>query len=473
MVNPFKWITTGYHAIEGRGRRRAPRSRTYHEDKLHKQKQRITGAAAAREAVRNFALTRWAVNKHLDYVAAFSFQAKTGDTALDATLEGRIADWSDRQRCDVARRHPLKRMIRLAEARRIVDGDMGLLKVLGQPRRPGRGALQAIESDRIHTPRQMPEPFDAAEFINGVKTAVGGAAQQYCICKRADNGALEFSRVVPASSMFFHACYDRFDQVRGVSPLLSALNSMTDVYEGFDLALAKIKVSQILGLATFRGSDDSLGAQTGADVDGDGQEEQFEVDFGKGPIHLDLDEGDDAKILDAKTPATETVAFLNQMMAVSLKALDIPYSFFDESHTTFNGSHRAEIGYVKSCNSKRADLAALLNEITAWRIGLMIADGELSLPRGMRADDLAWEWVPDGIPWWNPAQQVKGQTMAIGAALTDYQRACREAGTDFYENVDRIAEQQAYARSKNVKLTLAGVMGTDATPTESQGGDDE
>lgn len=472
-MNPTKWIAEAYDAIAGTKKRRPAKVRVRHEDKEHPQKDRKKGIAAARDAVRNFALTRWAVNKHLDYVASFSFQAKTGDPALDAELERMVAEWSDRNNCDVARRHPLRRLIRLAEARAIVDGDVGLLKINAAPGSRLRGALQAIEGDRIYTPNGMPPLYDPSDFVNGVRTTQGGAALEYCICKRDEHSDLVFSRVVPAANLFFHANYDRFDQVRGVSPLMAALNTMGDVYEGFDLALAKLKVSQLFSLATYRAGNDVLGEGFGEDVDGDGSDDRLAVDFGKGPIHLDLDAEDRAEILDAKTPATETVAFLHQMMGLALKALDIPYSFFDESHTNFNGSHRAEIGYIKSCGRKRADLVGLLNEITRWRVGLWVADGELAIPAGLDFTDIKWEWVPDGMPWWNPLQQVKGQTMAIAAALTDFQRVARETGSDFYDNVDRIAEQQEYARERGVDLRLAGVMSGDASPTDQGGDGDE
>lgn len=424
--------------------------------------------ATSQDVQRNFAIAAWAVRKHLDFVSSFSFQART-HTDFDDELEAYMAWWSDRQNCDVRRRHPFRRMIRLAEARKIVDGDFFFLKLAGDS---VRGALQAIEADRVATPQSGPPGFKVDEWTNGIKTYAGGATKEYAINKRDEYGNLQFERIVPAASVFSHGCYDRFDQIRGVSPIAAALNTFQDCYEGFDYALAKLKVSQLFGLVFYRDAEAAF-QNTVATMDSDGDgiaDSGYEVDFGAGPVQLDLNPGDKAEFLESRSPATETVEFLRLMVHVSLKALDIPFSFFDESFTNFFGSRAGLIQYTKSCKAKVADLQELLNEITKWRIGLAIYDGELSLPRGMQFEDLRWEWVPDGTPWWNPVQEVKGATMAIAAGLDSPQRVCRETGTDFFENIDQIAEAMAYARERGVPLNLAttGTTNLDDTVDDSE-----
>jgi len=146
------------------------------------------------------------------------------------------------------------------------------------------------------------------------------------------------------------------------------------------------------------------------------------------------------------------------MIHVSLKALDIPYSFFDESFTNFFGSRGGLMQYLKSCKHKQADLVDLLDEITAWRLRLFIEDGVLELPGDMTLANVSWEWVPDGVPWWDPAKQVRGHSEAIARGLDSPQRVCRESGTDFYTNVDQIAEAQAYAEEKGVDLAFTREM---------------
>lgn len=444
----------GYDAISSRGRRRAPATRTKAEDRILPDRDRRRLLATAQDVQRNFAIAAWAVRQHLNYISSFSFQCKTG-TEFDDEVEGFIRWWDKRGNCDVRNRDPFRRMIRLAEARRVIDGDFFFMKMAGVG--PTRGKLQAIEGDRIATPDKGPDGFKAEHWVNGVKPSPGGAAKEYCINRRTDYGALEFERIVPASSMCVVGYYDRFDQLRGVSPIAAALNTLQDTYEGLDYALAKLKVAQLFGLVFYRDAEAGLATTTATlDADSDGiADSGYEVDFGAGPVQLDLAPGDRAEFLEAKTPAAETVGFLKLMVHVALKALDLPFSFFDEAHTNFYGSRGALLNYLKSCKSKIADLQEMLDELTAWRLAMAIYDGDLVLPRGMTLEDLNWEWVPDGVPWWDPAKEVKGHVTAIAAGLDNPQRICRETGTDFRENIDAIAEAVQYARSKGVELQLA------------------
>jgi capsid protein len=347
-------------------------------------------------------------------------------------------------------------MIRMAEARRLCDGDFFFLKIAGNS--AARGTLQAIEGDRVAIPSGgTPKGFNSDHWTNGVKVSAAGVAREYCVCKRTDYGGLEFEKIVSASNVYQLGCFDRFDQIRGISPLASAINTLTDTYEGFSYALAKLKVSQLFGLVFYRDATDGFDNTTATvDSNEDGVADSgYEVDFGSGPVQLDLNPGDRAEFLEAKTPAAETMDYLKLMVHVALKSLDIPYSFFDEAHTNFYASRGALLNYLKSCESKRRDLQEMLDEITRWRISMAIYDGELLLPRGMSVDQLKWEWVPDGVPWWDPSKEVKGHAAAIAAGLDSPQRVCRETGTDFYSNVDAIAEAMTYARSKGVALQMA------------------
>lgn len=435
----------GYDALEPRGRRRAPLSVVRHADRDLDKNKRQKLAATAQDAIRNFELAGWMVRKHLDYVTSFTYQFNSGNAAVDDAIEAFMLQWSDKRRFDYAGRHSMRRFMRMAEARRVVDGDVGIIKVASGLR---YGTLQAIESDRIQNPDNSGKDDT---WINGVHLDATGSAIGYGIHSRGMmSGGYEFDREVSAKSMCLHAWWDssfRFDAVRGVSPLTACLNRAKDLYEGFDYTLAKIKLSQVFGLKITRDLETGAVAEQASDRT---------VDFGKGPVYLDLDPGEDANFLESATPATETAEFYTMMTMVMLKALDIPYSFADEAHTNFYGSRGGVMQYIRSCESKIQDNRELLNEITRWRLGLAIARGELPGVIDAFDDFDAFmsngEWVSAGVPFWDAAKEVVGYKDAIGAALSNPQLVCRETGTDFYQNVDRIAEAMEYAKSKGVDL---------------------
>lgn len=444
-----------YDATEPRGRRKQPAIRHGSEDSLLDTRRRPTLIANARDLHRNFAIAAWMVRKHLDYVSAFSFHCRSGNVDLDEQVEKFMAEWSKPYHCDVAGRHRLPRMLRLLEARRTLDGDVGLLKLRS-------GQVQAIEGDRIRQPGDEPALQERSEWVHGVRVNEAGKALAYAIHRRRGMGGYELERKVAAKHLHLLGYFDRFDQVRGVSPIATALNPLRDVYENFDFALAKAKISQLFAMAIYSEAREGMG--DAVPLDGGDEEEdetpRYQVTFEKGPFKLELDPGDRADFLESKTPSSEFQSFTEAVIGVGLKALDIPLSFYDEAHTNFFGSRAAWLHYDRSCISKREDLLELLNRLTLWRLTLAMLDGELELPGSMSLADVPFEWVPTGMPWWDPAKEIRGDLMAIGAGLDNPQRITKERGRgDWYDNIDRIAEAMQYAEEKGVPLSFVPLAG--------------
>lgn len=442
---PTGW---SYDATEGKGRRRIPTPSSLSEDRILFPAKRAKVTANSRDIARNFSLVAWAIRRHLDYVSSFRFHIRSGNKKLDSQVERIITNWSLPKNCDAARRHSLAALIRLTELGAIREGDSGLLKLAD-------ARIQGIEGDRVRNP---PGELDSStRWTHGVRTDLAGAAIAYAIHRREKNG-FAFERAVSAGNFLLHGYFDRIDQVRGISPITAALNQFRDIYDNFDLALAKAKVHQLFALSIFRNAADSAGTITETSTD---EEEGcggtgYDVNFGKGPILLDLDPGDRAEFLESKHPSTEFQSFTQLVSMIALKALDIPYSFLDEAHTNFFGSRGAWLHYERSTQTKRDNLAAILQELTAWRLGIAFIDGELQLPAGFAFGDLFWEWVPVGMPWWDPVKEISGENMAVSSGFDTPQHICKKRGTgDWYDNIDQIKEAMDYAATLGVPLSFA------------------
>jgi capsid protein len=104
---------------------------------------------------------------------------------------------------------------------------------------------------------------------------------------------------------------------------------------------------------------------------------------------------------------------------------------------------------------------------------MAISDGELILPRGVDYSDLSWEWVGDGVPWWDPQKEVTGHAMAIAAGLDTPQRVCRAIGTDYFDNIDQIAKANQYAQERGVSIVLPGVSTAQAAMQSELGAADD
>jgi capsid protein len=460
----------GYDAVENRGDRKFPVSVLRSEDREMWPYQRQILVTNSRDLQRNYSIAAWMIRKHLDFVSTFIFHPRTGDKGLDRVLAEYMAWYGRPENCDAAGRHTLAQMIRLGEARRTVDSD-----VFFQKRYDGK--LNAIEGDRVRMPpggvppQDIPSGYSLIDFIHGVLVNRLGKSLAYVVCKRFKQGyGFLYERLVPAKYMRQHAYFDRFDQVRGVSPLASALNSLRDTYEGFNYALAKMKVTQLFALAFYREAAETVAPMVTADPgmspdldaspapqddpNGDSPKSGYDVDFSHGPSILDLDPGDKAEFLESKHPSSEMQAFSSMMIAVALKALDIPYSFYDESHTNFYGSRGAHLQYEVSAEIKRQDNRNLLDDITDWRLRLAVLDGEISLPAGKTFDQsINYEWINRGMPWINPFVEVKADAEAVKNGFKSTVQIAKEHGGDAYQNVDDEADYLKYRQNKLKGLT--------------------
>lgn len=445
-----------YDALEPKGRRKATRSRVAREDyHVRGNKHRRLQENAA-DLCRNLSLAAWMVRRHLDYVSQFDFHGRNDDDDLNTQIELLMARDSAPSNADVSGRFGREKLFRLAEARRVLDGDTLLLKL-------NSGRLQGIQADLIQDEGRVYQGKET--WVNGVRIGQFGRPLEYALHQRTSDTGTQFVRRVRASNVIHYGFFDRYagDQVRGISPLVSALDPLRDVYENFTYALAKAKVSQLFALAFYREADDAAGYTTAdstgpqADTDGDGDTEAagYTVDFGSGPQLLDLDPGDRAEFLESKQPSSEFQDFTQLVVQVALKALDIPYSFYDESHTNFFGSRAAWLHYERSCKDKRDDQIEMRANYTTWKLIGWIRDGRLSLPAGMQIEDVKTEWVPRGMPWWDPQKEINGNVQAIKAGLDNPQRICRATGTDVFDNIDQIAKVREYAAAKNVPLEYA------------------
>ena len=136
----------------------------------------------------------------------------------------------------------------------------------------------------------------------------------------------------------------------------------------------------------------------------------------QGPQVLDLDPGEAAAFLSAQGTTDQSQSFWDTVIAVCLKSIDIPFSFFREDFTNFFGSRAALILYLRSCQAKREDVVDFSNEWLTWRLQEGVRLGEIEVPEGFDIEMAAcrglWKWIPLGMPWWNPVQEVTANVKA-------------------------------------------------------------
>ena len=108
--------------------------------------------------------------------------------------------------------------------------------------------------------------------------------------------------------------------------------------------------------------------------------------------------------------------------------------------------------YERSCLDARDDQIAARRRWTDFQYQSWILNGQLKLPRSLARSDLKYEWVPLGMPWWKPVEEITGDLMAIASGLASPQRICKERGTgDIEDNIDDLLEVLKYARDRGTE----------------------
>lgn len=434
----------GYDAVEQTGKRRLSSTNLRSEDQELLANKRRQLYAQNRDLMRNFSIAGWAVRKHLDFVADLSFASQTR-TPFDYEFQSRMREWMENPKlCDIRAQHTFQRMLRMTEARAVLDGDHLLVKLSG-------GMLQQIEADRI---RNGPSPRNGFNVVHGCVQNEPGATVAYQVHKRGRNGSgYQYQGDVPAEHCLFHAYYpsERSDQTRGVGPITAGTNDFIDTYEWIDIAKQAEKAKALIAMIFKTTAEDGAGEYT------DWGQGKYQVDFGRGPLRMELDKDDSVELLSSQTPASQTVAFFNGCLGSALKSIDLPLCFYDETLTNFFGQRAQFILYIKSCKAKRDNLRTnVLHPLTKWLARIWVADGSLVLPPGITGtsiDRLPFAWRPGGMPWWNPVQEVTAQLLAIRGGLANYEDIYLEAtGRDWFEDMLRLKEQQKFLKDNEIIL---------------------
>jgi capsid protein len=455
IVDGTKVAMFGYDAIVDKKRRKAPSSRTASEDRVLKNSDKRKANATVRDQRRNYALTAWMVRKHLDYVSDFRFQATTDDPEYNKQLESLMRWWSKARNCDVAQRHSLRSYLRIAEASRVVDGDIGTLLLRG-------GQIQAIEGDRISNPQNGAIPAEImsmenqSRLQNGVLANSQGRATNYVINKRIlHSDSMEFDKVVRARNLKLLGYFDRFDSVRGVSPLMTAIKSCADIDEVQEYQRIKQKVASLFGTAIKREQTDD---DDGFDYESDGDTTSPKYDFELKPgMKLELLPGDSVDLLESKTPGASFIEFQQMSIHIALLALDLPMSMFDSRESSYAAQRQDLLNYQRATKAKQADLIDFLDELTAWKVNTWVRAGLLP-DRPTQVGSQSWMWRPCGIPWIDPLKEISAYGMAIANGVLSRREVKNLMGCsdqDWAQTVDELAEEERIAIEKGATLQIA------------------
>jgi len=469
-----------YAAIQDKGRRAAPKTRIYHEGEVLTPTKRRKMQATTQDQNRNISLVAWMVRKHLDYVSKFHFSFRTNRELVN-NLVNRIFRWHGAPcNLDFLGRFGRDEMFRLFELEKVVAGDAGLLKLADLK-------LQAIESDLIAQGVAEQGGTKAPDGVNssGLLLDSMGRVEQYCICRRGDNGGKPiFAHMEPRGNIIFDGYWSRFSsQLRGVSPLTTAINMVQDTYEAFEFNIVKAKMHALFGVAITRDADPDSGAMGGAagataeTEDATATATGTHQDLNPRAINmLDMGPGEKPVVIESTTPSSQFVEGSYLFIQVAMLALDIPITSFDSRRSSFSARIADLNEYEVSSDAKRTKNRYVRQDYSNWLLRSIWNDPaspwllrSTCEANGMDLRDVqeAAEWVASGSPWLDKYKQVQGDELAINIKLDNPIDAARRRGADVFVNIDKAIKVEVYERDRRALAKLppkaAPEGGLDAT----------
>lgn len=418
----------------------------------------------------NVPLAGWAIRRHLDAVSQFYFDTNDSLTDEERVRIMGLLDWHGKKwNFDAAKRHSRNSAMRLFELNNVLDGDSAMVKIT-QRSSARYGHLQLIEGTQIAKPKDLP-PYlatmlkDGSPRItdHGLELDEWGGLKSAIICKyNKDNRQLMFQKRVLARNLIYAGYMDRYQQTRGISPLMSAINQFLDIKEGMEYILLKIKLHMLFGYAITQDAIDSAdGLPSTAQIisDEDAHDEEFatedverEIDASKGIFGLNLNPGEDFKTIESETPPESVKDYTNLAIRIALLSLDIPYTFFDGRSSTFAHVIADHKLYNEAVAAKREKNMEVLEEYKDWKIRQWVEDGTLKGDPEKFIEGVIVK--PKPSPWLDRVNEIAAAEREVALGLKSIPTLGKERGIDVYEEAREQARFLEHAEDLGVPIYI-------------------
>lgn len=311
-----------YEALQSDGQRRVVSSQIHPEWQVLDDQKRRALSSNAYDLYRNCVLLSWALRRHVDWICSWAWRPNSGDPGLNKDLAALMERDSRPYQCDAGGRHSWARLLRLSELQTQLVGDC-----VHVPLRSGH--IQSVESHYIRNPTSSRR--DSQQWKNGCKLGAADRTVAMCIHELLNDGTAR-ERIIPRSRLWHHACMDfRFKQVRGISPITTAMMAFRDNDTTIEDIRSKLKMEAILGVAFFQQHGSANPFQSAAgDPKNDTPGLPPFYNIGKGAIAFGMKHGETIDTFQLSNPSTQTQEFLKLSIMVAIKAFDLPFNFFEE-----------------------------------------------------------------------------------------------------------------------------------------------
>ena len=423
--------------------------------------------------------------------------------------------WAASKHCDLYRRNNFYDLQDIAYESYLVDGDAFALFRRKAPTSymPYSLRLQILEGNRISNPMdgsfpgalgpysvEMISPETGNRIISGVEIDMDGAVEAYWVCNKVQGDPVDIARLekwvrvkafgdLSGMPNIVHICHDqRSEQYRGIPYLAPVIETLKQVsrYTNAELTAAIIKSFFALFFTNNpTGSNEMPAPDAWASEEGrDPNAPVVDVsEYGLGPGTLNaLPAGVDVKAVDAGRSMSTFDPFVSQLIKQIGAAIGVPYEVIMKNFTSsYSASRAAMLQAWEEFKLRRTWFArdfcqpvyeSWLTEAVA--IGRIEAPGFFEDP-AVRAAWCNADWYGPTMSILDPVKDITGSALRVQYGLSTREREAAEmTGTDFEENLDQLAWEQACIRElglpeSNPEVLAGAMLGNN----KGQGGGEE
>lgn len=384
--------------------------------------------------------------------SGFSIQVKTEEPELNKEIERAWKRWCKKQNCDITGTQSLNQIIRMAVARKKVDGGILFVK-----RYTKDGfvpfKLQMIEVDELDNSIMNPKLKDnkvvgGIEF-NSYNRPVGYYIRQYDI----DGYGLREPVYVDAKDVIFYFTKKRPTQLREMSDMAPTITRVRDINEFMMAVSVKERIEACLSVFIKKAIPTSgIGRQSNVRSGQSGYENKL---LSPGMIK-ELNAGDEIQVVNPTGQGADATSFtkLQQRLIGAGQGISYEATSRDMSEATYSSARQGMIEDDLTYGEEKELLIEVLDEIYETFIISAVLCGAISIPQFWEEKEryLQHDWTQEPKPWIDPQKESNANKTALQTGQKTYKQIAAENGRDWRDQVDDIAEVLEYGRDRGVNM---------------------
>jgi len=338
----------------------------------------------------------------------------------------------------------------MAQRQILENGELFILPLMIEDRRPYSLALELIEADRINTPPAM-EAMARSKTRGGIEIGSLGQPIAYHIKKHHPGDyALsdqyktnDYSRIPAWNDMgrrnVFHLYHQqRPGQSRGVPWFAPAMTMFKNMGERLETELIASRAAACYSL--YITSTNPYPMRVNAS-DGKTDSEGKPVEYMEPGIIRYMAPGEDIKEFSPNRPGTTFDPFMERIIRAIGVSLDLPYELLakDFSKTNYSSARAALLEARKFFQFRQQWLSNHLCQ-PAWEMVMEEAwlRGEFDAPGFLenRREYTKALWIPNGWQWVDPVKEAKGNETALKNNMTTLSTVLASKGQDLDETLE-------------------------------------